>query len=64
MHTPPCMSNPPRPLSPTAVRVRDYAERGLTPREIAILTQLTTQRVYQLIAFLKDRGELSEKAAS
>ena len=34
------------PLSTTRLAVKDYTEKGLSPREIAQLLGISTQRVY------------------
>lgn len=52
-----------QPLGENAIRVKKLFEAGASPREIAHALGLSTQRVYQLLDKLRDRGELEEVAS-
>ena len=50
----------------TRERIQELSKAGLTPREIAKATDLSTQRVYKLLRELRDAGSepTEDEAAS
>lgn len=43
--------------APKRERVREMKEQGLTPRQIALILGISTQRVYQHLKRIKDDQE-------
>lgn len=50
-------------LTPRQAEILKLARSGLSPRDMAKVTGLTTQRIYQLIARLTALGHLEEEAS-
>lgn len=46
----------------TRDQVQDMTEQGLSPRQIATLTGVSTQRVYQILNDLKKEGVLDDRS--
>lgn len=47
----------------TREQVRRYTEKGMTPREIALLLHVTTQNVYKHLAAIRRESEAKEASA-